>query len=68
MVSLAFVWLVTYLFPDVVNGERNSLYLLVENKSEVNSTLKSVAGSFHDPESQALVKNARVVSSRVFPA
>lgn len=42
-----------------MNGERNNLYLIVENKSEVNATLKAVGGSFHDSESQALVKNVR---------
>jgi hypothetical protein len=43
----------------VVNGEKNNLYLIVENKSEMNATLKTVAGSFHDSESQVLVKNVR---------
>lgn len=49
-------------FHHVVNGEKNSLYLIVENKSESNTTIKAVAGSFHDPESQALVKNISSLS------
>ncbi|KIJ52537.1 hypothetical protein M422DRAFT_58680 [Sphaerobolus stellatus SS14] len=44
-------------FHHVINGEKNSLYLIVENKSELNSSLKSLAGSFHHPETGALVKN-----------
>lgn len=44
-------------FHHVVNGEKNSLYLIIDNKSELNSSLKSVAGSFHHPETGALVKN-----------
>jgi hypothetical protein len=53
---------------DVVNGEKNSLYLVVDNKSELNSTLKSVAGSFHDSESQALVKNVRALFMKCISA
>jgi len=49
-------------FHHVVNGEKNSLFLIVDNKSELNTTLKSVSGSFHHPESQALVKNISTLS------
>lgn len=42
---------------DVVNGERNKIFVTVENQSELNITLKNVAGSFHHPETNALVKN-----------
>ena len=51
--------LFTYLSLDIVNGEKNKLYLIVENKAEVNATLGTVAGSFHDSGSQVLVKNVR---------
>ncbi|KAH8117758.1 hypothetical protein DFH11DRAFT_1723786 [Phellopilus nigrolimitatus] len=44
-------------FGQVVNGERNRLNLLVENKSDHNSTLISIAGSFHDVQTDALIKN-----------
>ncbi|KAH0833249.1 hypothetical protein J3R83DRAFT_12311 [Lanmaoa asiatica] len=44
-------------FGHVVNGERNQIYLLVENKSDQNLTLNSVGGSFHHPDSGVLVKN-----------
>lgn len=42
---------------DVVNGEKNSLILNVENKSGRNITLVSVAGSVHHFESNRLIKN-----------
>lgn len=41
----------------MVNGEPNKITLLIENKSEQNVTLMNVAGSFHDPETNALIKN-----------
>jgi len=41
----------------VVNGQRNSMSLEIENKSPVNVTLKSAAGSIHDPDSGKLLKN-----------
>ncbi|KAG9315253.1 hypothetical protein JVU11DRAFT_4387 [Chiua virens] len=44
-------------FGHVVNGERNQILLLVENKSDQNVTLESVGGSFHHPDNGALVKN-----------
>lgn len=45
---------------DVVNGEKNSIVISVENKSGRNVTLQSVAGSFHHPETNRLVKNVRL--------
>lgn len=45
---------------DVVNGERNKILLNVENQSDRNITIKSVAGSFHHPQSHSLVKNVSV--------
>ncbi|KAG1825127.1 hypothetical protein EV424DRAFT_705491 [Suillus variegatus] len=44
-------------FGHVVNGERNQILLLVENKSDKNVTLQSVAGSFHHSETGTLIKN-----------
>jgi len=52
-------------FAHVVNGERNQIYLAVENKSDQNVTLHSVGGSFHHPESGALVKNITTLSYAV---
>ncbi|KAF8591096.1 hypothetical protein K439DRAFT_1402735 [Ramaria rubella] len=49
-------------FHHVVNGEKNNLFLIVENKSELNTTLKTVSGSFHDSGSNALVKNLSTMS------
>ncbi|KAF9466541.1 hypothetical protein BDZ94DRAFT_1157880, partial [Collybia nuda] len=47
----------TNVFGHVVNGEKNSLVLSVENKSDRNVTLIRVAGSVHHPETNVLVKN-----------
>lgn len=44
-------------FGHVVNGERNQIFLVVENRSDKNVTLQSVAGSFHHPETGTLIKN-----------
>jgi len=44
-------------FNNVVNGERNAMTLEIENKSPVNITLKSAAGSIHHPETGKLLKN-----------
>ena len=46
---------------DVVNGEQNKIFLNVENQSDRNITITSVAGSFHHPESNKLVKNVRTL-------
>jgi hypothetical protein len=50
-------------YTDVVNGERNQIHLVIENLSDQNVTLHSVGGSFHYPESGALVKNVHVFPS-----
>jgi hypothetical protein len=42
---------------DVVNGEKNQISLTVENKSDRNVTLASVAGSFHNPDTNDVIKN-----------
>ncbi|KAF8842056.1 hypothetical protein BDN67DRAFT_966221 [Paxillus ammoniavirescens] len=52
-------------FGHVVNGERNQIFLVVENLSDQNVTLHSVGGSFHHPESGALVKNTTSLSYSV---
>jgi hypothetical protein len=44
---------------DVVNGERNTLSLTIENKSSSNVTLTSIGGAFYDVETGQLVKNVR---------
>jgi len=56
--------LVTASFPEnnpfgqVINGEKNKITLTVENKSVRNVTLINVAGSFHHPDTDAVIKNA----------
>ncbi|KAL6302453.1 hypothetical protein BKA93DRAFT_818437 [Sparassis latifolia] len=60
--------LATALFPEdnafgqVVNGERNKIFINIENLSDRNVTIKSVAGSFHNPDSNSLVKNVSTFS------
>ncbi|KAI9570539.1 hypothetical protein HD554DRAFT_2170145 [Boletus coccyginus] len=44
-------------FGHIVNGERNQIFLLVENKSNQNVTVNSVGGAFYHPDGGALVKN-----------
>ena len=45
----------------MVNGQRNDIFVSIENKSDRNVTLQNIAGSLHHPETNALVKNVRVV-------
>ncbi|GBE88247.1 hypothetical protein SCP_1300620 [Sparassis crispa] len=60
--------LATALFPEdnafgqVVNGERNKIFINIENLSDRNVTIKSVAGSFHNPDSNSLVKNTSALA------
>ncbi|KZT73099.1 hypothetical protein DAEQUDRAFT_636847, partial [Daedalea quercina L-15889] len=49
-------------FGHVVNGERNKIFLNIENQSDRNITIKSIAGSFHHPESNNLVKNTTALA------
>ncbi|KAH0585072.1 hypothetical protein H2248_008334 [Termitomyces sp. 'cryptogamus'] len=44
-------------FGHVVNGEKNSLLLNIENKSGRNVTLINISGSVSHPETHRLVKN-----------
>jgi len=48
-------------FGHVVNGERNVINLLVENHTKRNVTLLSVAGAFHHPETDRVLKNTPTV-------
>ncbi|KAJ6463246.1 hypothetical protein C8R47DRAFT_82751 [Mycena vitilis] len=54
---------VTVKFPDnnpfghVVNGEKNTIKLTVENKSGKNATLISVGGAVYNVQNDALIKN-----------
>ncbi|OCH95447.1 hypothetical protein OBBRIDRAFT_788333 [Obba rivulosa] len=52
-------------FGHIVNGEKNKIFLTVENQSGRNVTLKSIAGSFHHPESNALVKNTSALAYNI---
>jgi len=45
------------LFGHVVNGEKNKISLTVENKSDRNVTLASIAGSFHHADTNSVIKN-----------
>ncbi|KAI0346566.1 hypothetical protein BDW22DRAFT_1352691 [Trametopsis cervina] len=47
-------------FHQVVNGEKNNIFIAIENKSDRNVTLKSISGSFHHADSHKLVKNTTV--------
>jgi len=49
-------------FGQIMNGEQNKIFLTVENHSDLNVTIKSVAGSFHNPDTNALVKNTTALA------
>lgn len=54
---------------DVVNGEKNDIFLTIENKSERNVTIKTIAGSITHPDTGKLIKNVRcILYSRVQPS
>ncbi|KAF9648969.1 hypothetical protein BDM02DRAFT_3155514 [Thelephora ganbajun] len=44
-------------FGHVVNGERNIINLFIENNTKQKVSLLSIAGSFHHPETDRLLKN-----------
>ncbi|KAJ7762716.1 hypothetical protein DFH07DRAFT_813191 [Mycena maculata] len=44
-------------FGHIVNGEKNTIQLSVENKSEKNITLVSVGGAVYNVQNDALIKN-----------
>jgi len=47
----------TNVFNHVVNGEKNTITLTVENKSERNITLLNIAGSLSQPDTGVVFKN-----------
>lgn len=49
---------------DVVNGEKNTLTVTVENKSSKNVTLLNIAGALVHPDTNALLKNVRIRATR----
>ncbi|KAI0077889.1 hypothetical protein K474DRAFT_1661119 [Panus rudis PR-1116 ss-1] len=52
-------------FGHVVNGESNQIFVTIENKSDRNITLENIAGSFHHPESNRLIKNTTALSYKL---
>jgi len=52
-------------FGHVINGEKNSINILVENKSDRNVTLINVAGSFLHPDTDVVVKNTTALAYNV---
>lgn len=44
---------------DVVNGEKNTLTLTVENKSDRNVTLLNIAAALLHPDTNAVLRNVR---------
>ncbi|KAF7301166.1 hypothetical protein MIND_00681100 [Mycena indigotica] len=63
--------LVTASFPEtnafghIVNGEKNTINLAVENKSGKNVTLLSVGGAFLNAQTETLVKNLTAMTFKV---
>jgi len=49
-------------FGHVVNGEKNKITVNIENKSGRNVTLTNIAGSFHHPTTDALVRNTSTLT------
>ncbi|KAJ7179633.1 hypothetical protein C8R46DRAFT_1074335 [Mycena filopes] len=52
-------------FSHIVNGEKNTITLTVENKSGKNITLLSVGGALYNVNTDALVKNLTAVTFAV---
>lgn len=52
-------------FAQVVNGQRNDIIVTIENKSDRNVTLQNIAGSFHHPDTNKLVKNTTALTYRM---
>jgi len=52
-------------FGHIVNGERNTINLSVENKSGKNVTLLSVGGAVYNVQNDALIKNLTAVTFSV---
>jgi len=51
-------------FGHVVNGERNLINLMIENKSDMNVTLLSIAGAFRHANNDVLIKNTTAMGYR----
>jgi len=49
-------------FGHIVNGEKNQIKLLIENRSDLNVTLLSVAGAIQNANTDALIKNTTVMN------
>jgi len=52
-------------FSHVVNGQRNDILVTIENKSERNVTLQNIAGSFHHPDTNKLIKNTTALAYKI---
>ncbi|KAI0696801.1 hypothetical protein BC835DRAFT_1340703 [Cytidiella melzeri] len=52
-------------FHHVVNGQKNNIFVTIENKSDRNVTVQSIGGSFHQVDSNKLVKNITAVPYKV---
>ncbi|KAE9408447.1 hypothetical protein BT96DRAFT_954021 [Gymnopus androsaceus JB14] len=61
----AAAWPETNPFGHVVNGEKNTLGVLVENRLPHNTTLLNVAGAFYNAESDVLVRNLSAMAYNV---
>ncbi|PPQ83438.1 hypothetical protein CVT25_007029 [Psilocybe cyanescens] len=55
----------TNAFNHVVNGEKNTLTITVENKSKQNVTLLNIGGALLNPDSNAVLKNLTTVKYTV---
>jgi len=49
-------------FGHIVNGEKNKIMLLVENKSDLNVTLLNIAGAVHNMNTDAVIKNTTAMA------
>jgi len=52
-------------FGHIVNGEKNTITLTVENKSGKNVTLISVGGAVYNVQNEALIKNLTTLTYKV---
>jgi len=49
-------------FPNIVNGQRNSFTIAVENSGQTNITLKSVQGTFYNPKTEVIIRNTTAMT------
>lgn len=52
-------------FGHVVNGEKNLINLVIENKSDLNVTLLNIAGAIRHASTEALIKNTTATPYRL---